>query len=348
MKRRSLYFTGARTVEVIEEPIPRMAPDEVLVQTMVSAISAGTELLFYRGQVPSSMSVDEHIEGLCDASARFPLKYGYAAVGRVVERGPAVDSSWTGRVVFVFHPHESHFTSKPDALVEVPAGMSPEAAALLPTMETAVSWVMDAQPIIGERVVVFGLGVLGLVTASVLARMPLGRLVGVDAHPRRREQAVRLGVDVAIDPFAADVLETVHRAVTQDGYGVQDGADLALELSGNPEALDLAIRSVGFSGRVVVGSWYGLKSATLTALGEAFHRRHIQIQSSQVSHLHPRWAGRWTKGRRLRVALDALTRFQHDAVIGHRIPFERAAEAYEILDRCPETALQTLLTYEER
>ena len=92
MKRRSLYFTGARSVEVIEEPIPLVARDEVLVQTKVSAISAGTELLFYRGQVPSSMSVDAQIEGLAGRSARFPLKYGYAAVGQVVDVGPDVDS----------------------------------------------------------------------------------------------------------------------------------------------------------------------------------------------------------------------------------------------------------------
>lgn len=348
MKRRTVYFAAENQVELVEESVDPIRQGEVLVRSIVSAVSAGTELLFLRGQVPETMKIDESIEDLDREPVRYPLKYGYATVGRIVQVGRDVEADLEGRLVFAFHPHESSFVTTPDALVELPEGMHPEKAALLPTMETAVSLVMDAQPVVGEQLVVVGLGMVGLFVTQLLASMPLGRLVGVDGLEPRREHALRLGADVVVDSADRNVVDSIRDALSiSPGAEEYRGADLAFELSGNPTALDVAIRSVGFDGRVLIGSWYGTKPAPLESLGEAFHRNHVRVLSSQVSRMNPRWTGRWTKRRRLQTALDRLKQLEHAPLITHRFPVERAPDAYQLLRNHPEEALQVLLTYEE-
>src|SRR5262249_58079925 len=107
MKRLALYFTAPYRVSVQEEPLSPPAADQVMVQMLVSAISPGTELLFYRGQVPTDLPVDETIAALAGA-VRFPLKYGYAAVGRVVAVGAQVAPEWGNRLGFSLHPQVQH------------------------------------------------------------------------------------------------------------------------------------------------------------------------------------------------------------------------------------------------
>jgi len=342
MKRRAVYFTAPGQVSIQEEPLPSPAADQVLVQTLVSAISAGTELLFYRGQAPADLPVDETISALA-GDFNFPLKYGYAAVGRVTATGANVSPAWEGRLVFAFHPHESHFLSTPDELIPVPPDLSPEEAAFLPNMETAVNFLQDGQPVIGEQVLVFGQGVVGLLTTALLARLPLARLVTLDCAALRREKSLALGAQSSLNPEASDVLAQLNSLLAVESS--DNGADLAYELSGNPAALDLAIASTGFSGRVVIGSWYGQKRAALD-LGGRFHRSRISLVSSQVSTIAPQWSGRWNKSRRLQTAWQMLRQVGPGLLISHRFPVDRAPQAYDLLDRHPEETVQVILTYQ--
>ena len=342
MKRRAVYFDAPRQVSVQEEPLPSPATDQVLVQTLVSAISAGTELLFYRGQAPADIPVDETISALA-GNFNFPLKYGYAAVGQVIATGANVVPAWQGQLVFAFHPHESHFLSSPDELIPVPPGLSPEEAAFLPNMETAVNFLQDGQPMIGEQVVVFGQGVVGLLTTSLLARLPLAGLVTLDCASLRREKSLALGAQSSLDPEAPDVLAELNSLLAVEGS--HTGADLTYELSGNPAALDLAIATTGINGRVVIGSWYGQKRAALD-LGGRFHRSRMSLISSQVSTIAPQWSGRWSKARRLQTAWQMLRQVKPGSLISHRFPVDRAARAYALLDQHPEEAVQVILTYQ--
>ena len=326
-----------------ESTLGRPPPGQVLVRTIVSAISAGTELLVYRGQAPSDMQVDESITAL-QGAFRFPLQYGYSAVGEVVELGTGVEGSWGGRLVFSFQPHQSHFHCPPEELIPVPLGISPDDAALLPTVETAVNFIMDGRPTLGEQVAVFGQGVVGLLTTSLLARVPLASLVTVDTYQSRRSKSMEIGANATIDPSGPDVVPRVT-AVLQ-GDREYAGADLTYELSGNPAALDMAIAATGFNGRVVIGSWYGSKQATLD-LGGRFHRSRVQLVSSQVSTVAPAWSGRWTKSRRLDVAWSMLRDLHPSRLVTHRFPVDRAGEAYEMLDQRPDEAIQVLMTYPE-
>ena len=347
MRRQALYFTAPYRLTVREEPLALPLSGQILVQTVLSAISAGTELLVYRGQVPSDMAVDETIAALSGAFG-FPLKYGYAAVGRVMAVGPGVAPDWEGRLVFAFHPHESHFVTTPAEVMPLPAGMTPDRAVFLPNMETAVNLLMDGQPLIGERVVVVGQGIVGLLTTSLLARLPLGRLVSLDGYAGRRDRSLGLGAQASLDAGAPDVLERLGRALEDDAPA--QGADLTYELSGNPAALDLAIAVTGFAGRVVIGSWYGHKRAAID-LGGRFHRSRMRLISSQVSSLAPERTGRWTKARRLQLAWRMLEQRPSGPclteLISHRFPFGRSPEAYALLDQQPQHALQVVLSYED-
>lgn len=316
-------------VALRDEALPPPGAGQALVQTELSAISAGTEMLVYRGQTPTGLAVDAAIAALAGEFA-YPLKYGYAAVGRVIEVGSDVDPSWLGRLVFAFNPHESHFVAPIEALLPLPDGIDPAAAVFLPNTETAVSLLMDGRPVIGERVAVVGQGVVGLLTTALLAAMPLASLTAIDPLAERRQWAQRLGA-TALTPEEA----VAEFAAT---------ADLTYELSGNPRGLDLAVALTGDFGRVVIGSWYGRKPVALD-LGGRFHRAHMRLIGTQVSALAPEWRGRWTKERRLDVAWEMIRRHQPQRLITHRLPLARAAEAYRLLDEQPQQAIQIVLTY---
>ena len=298
--KQSLYFTSPGQVNIRSVSSQTLPSDHVLVQTRFSAISHGTEMLVFRGEAPKEMIADEAITAL-NGNLEYPLKYGYACVGEVIETGKSVDRAWIGRMVFAFNPHETRFCSRPKDLLPIPDDMTAEAALFLPNMETAIGVVMDGRPLIGERAAVFGLGIVGLLTTALLARHPLAKLVTTDSFALRRENALALGADVSLDAAAPNLEKQIREMLGPD----DPGADLCFELSGNPEALDRAIAVAGYDGRVVIGSWYGSKRARLD-LGGRFHREHIRLLSSQVSTISPRLRGRWDKNRRFDLAWDMI------------------------------------------
>jgi 2-desacetyl-2-hydroxyethyl bacteriochlorophyllide A dehydrogenase len=326
MKARALFFTGPRAIEVrsIELPAPR--EDEVLVETELSAVSAGTELLVYRGQLAPGTRLDETIASLGEGF-RYPLRYGYASVGRVLARGPAAPAGLEGRRVLGFEPHGSHFLARADALFSLPETTSSETASLLPTVETALSLVHDARPLAGERVLVVGQGVVGLVTTALLDRFPLARLATVEPVPARRRLSLALGAATSTAPEDR----------TEGDF------DLSIEISGDPGGLNVAIAATGREGRVVVGSWYGEKRGAID-LGTHFHRARLTLVSSQVSRIGPSLSGRWSQKRRLSVALDMLASLPVGELVSHRFELDRAAEAYRLLDEEPGACLQVVLT----
>ncbi len=340
MNRQAVYFTGPRKAEVKEEPVPELQPGKVLIQTAYSAISPGTEILIYRGQAPEDLATDDQITAL-SGSLRFPLKYGYASVGRVVSLGEGVDPSWSRQRVFAFNPHETYFLASPNDLIKIPDGISWEAATFLANMETAVNFVHDGRPLLGEIAVVIGQGVVGLLTTMLLHLFPLAGLVTVEPILRRREISLSVGADASLDPSGsggeAQILATLDRLGA-------DRADLVYEISGSPEALNLALAVTGVSGRIIIGSWYGQKRAPLD-LGGRFHRSRIELKSSQVSTVDPRLSGRWSKSRRLAIALAMLSEVGPDRLITHRFPITDAAGAYELVDAQPKDTLQVLLEY---
>jgi 2-desacetyl-2-hydroxyethyl bacteriochlorophyllide A dehydrogenase len=337
-KKRTLYFTAPTQIEIREMELSSLREDEVLVETICSAISAGTEMLVYRGQFP-------HISDLHDdlsSDLNYPLAYGYACVGRVTEIGRMVYGDWLNKLVFAFQPHSSHFIKKTESLIPIPDSLSPESACFLPNMETAVNLVQDGAPILGERVLVLGQGIVGLLTASLLSEFPLESLVTVDNFETRRNaleakgqksKAGGLGF-LSFDPSQTKQIKSI----------LNGGADLTFELSGSPSALNDAIELTAFSGRIVIGSWYGQKRAEIN-LGGTFHRSRIKLISSQVSTISAELSGHWDKSRRFDVTWKALERIKPEKWITQRFPIEDADKAYQLLDENPQDTIQVIFDY---
>lgn len=324
---QTLFFTSPRCVEIRESSLPPIKDDEVLVETVCSAISAGTEMLVYRGQFPQLQDAHDSVS----SELKYPLAYGYACAGVVKETGKQVDKSWLGKTVFSFQPHTSSFITHPSSLITIPHSLSPENACFLPNMETAVNLVQDGAPILGESVMVLGQGVVGILTASLLSEFPLENLTVVDGIELRRKGLNVEGQKLKVKSLAPDNLQP-------------STFDLVFELTGSPAALNTAIEQTTFSGRVVIGSWYGQKRAEID-LGGSFHRSRIKLISSQVSSISPELSGRWDKSRRFEVAWQALERIQPAKWITHRFSLEEADKAYQLLDENPQETIQVIFEY---
>ena len=331
----TLFFTAPHKVEIREIPLPALQDDEVLVKTLCSAISAGTEMLVYRGQFPQLQDAHDTVS----SELKYPLAYGYACVGIVKETGKQVDKSWLGKTVFSFQPHTSFFITHPSSLISIPHSLSPENACFLPNMETAVNLVQDGAPILGERVLVLGQGVVGILTASLLSEFPLENLTVVDGIDLRRKALDVEGLKSKVKNLAPSDLQpsTLRQALGK-------AFDLVFELTGSPSALNTAIEHTAFSGRVVIGSWYGQKRAEID-LGGSFHRSRIKLISSQVSSISPELSGRWDKSRRFEVAWQALERIQPQKWVTHRFALQDAAKAYQLLDEHPQETIQVIFEY---
>lgn len=326
-ERLAVWFEGPRRIGVRREPLPPLRAGEALVRTRLSAISSGTELAAYRGRLDPGLPRDESLPALRAGTFRFPFPYGYASVG-VVERlgapappgagaAPAASLS-PGDRVFAFVPHRTAFTAAAADLERPPPEVPDERAALFPYLETAVNLLLDGRPLAGERVVVLGQGALGLALTALLARFPLDDLATGDPDPGRRARSKEFGASSSVPPDEAE-----------SALGAR--ADLIYEVSGNPAALDRALRLAAPEGRIVVGSWLAGRPAPLD-LGGAFHRGRLRLVSSQVSRLPPLGPA-WSVARRRKTAWRLLAEVPLERLVTLRAPFAEAASAYASLDR---------------
>jgi len=323
---RALYFLRPGAVEVRRETL-RPAAGQVRVRSRLMGVSHGTELLAFRGELPAGLAADETLSSLA-GSLEYPLKYGYINCGVVDEPG--------GKRVFAFYPHQDLFYADPGELLALPDGVSDEDAVFLPNLETALGIVHDAAPRFGERVLVLGLGVVGLLTCELLRRAGAGTLLAVEPHAPRRQAAARLGCRV-FSPEEPGLREKIRELTAGRG------PDLAINCSGAADGLQLALDTLALEGTLVEASRYGSKRVSLE-LGTAFHRRRLRVVASQVSNIGASLQPRWDKRRRLELALELLAELRPARYITHRFPLEKAQEAFELIDRTPEQVLQVVLT----
>ena len=339
---RAVFITGPRQVEVRDVVVPPPGVGEVQIHTLYSGISAGTEMNFYRGQAPQlTLHWDPltRLFGSDDSSeVAYPFTYGYANVGRISQLGKDVDSFAIDDVVFTYRPHQTLNVVPASEIVRIPDEIEPRLGVLNANLNTALNGVLDARPAFGDSVVVFGLGVIGLLVTQLLRRTGPGLLISVDPIQSRRELALRIGADVAIDPNDG-AAERIH-ALTE-----KRGADVVIEVSGSPSALNDAIRSSGFGGRVVAMSWYTGKFDNLSLAGE-FHHNRVRLISSQVAAVNPELGPLWDTKRRQQIVTKLLGELQLGPLFTHDFPLEHAGEAYAAVDRGNDGLVQCCLTYD--
>jgi threonine dehydrogenase-like Zn-dependent dehydrogenase len=303
--------------------LPEPGPSDVLVRTVASAVSRGTETLVFRGEVPPSQYAAMRAP-IQEGELPAPVKFGYLAVGEV-ERGPA---ELVGRTVFCLHPHQTRFVVPASAVTPVPAGVPAERAVLAGTVETAVNALWDAAPLVGDRISVVGAGMVGCSVAALLAGLPGASVQLVDVNPRRAEVAAALGVAFAGPADAAG------------------DRDLVLHASATSAGLARGLELLGNEGELVELSWYGDRTVNVP-LGEGFHSRRLTIRASQVSQVAPARRPRRTLADRLALALDLLADPRFDALLTGRSPFRSLPDVMRRLATGDMDRVCQLITYDD-
>jgi Zn-dependent alcohol dehydrogenases len=288
---RAFWLASPGQGEIRDVALAAPADGEVLVRTLYSGVSRGTETLVFRGGVPENQHASMRAP-FQDGDFPAPVKYGYLSVGRV-EEGPG---HLVGRTVFCLYPHQTRYVVPVSAVTVVPESVPASRAILAGTVETAVNALWDAAPLIGDRIAVVGGGMVGCSVAALLARFPGVRVQLVDADPARGEVARALGIDFALPEDAEGELDlVVHASATEAGL---------------TRSIDLLARE----GTVIELSWYGDRRVSLP-LGEAFHSRRLTLRSSQVGSVSPSGRAGRTYADRLALALDLLAEPAFDALI---------------------------------
>jgi NADPH:quinone reductase-like Zn-dependent oxidoreductase len=293
----ALWYIGAGRAEIRNEPLAEPGPSEVRIRVLHSAISRGTERLVLAGRVPTSEFKRMRAPFMA-GNFPFPVKYGYATVGRV-EGGPA---ELRDRLVFALHPHQSVFNVPAAAIAPIPDRVPPARAVLAANMETALNAMWDARPAAANRIAVVGAGVVGALVAWLCGQLPGAQVTLVDVEPSRAELARTLGVGFAAPAVAPG------------------DCDLVVHASGTAAGLATALGLAGEEATVLELSWYGADEVAVP-LGGAFHSRRLRLVSSQVGRVAPSHRARWTLARRLAAALDLLADPRLEALLAPAIKF---------------------------
>jgi len=293
----ALWYVGPGRAEIRAGTVAAPGVGGVRVRALYGALSRGTERLVCFGLVPES-EYQRMRAPFMSGAFPFPVKYGYATVGRV-EGGPP---EMIDQLVFALHPHQSVFTVPADAVVPIPAGVPLARAVLAANMETALNAVWDASPGPADRIAVVGGGVIGGLLARLCAWLPGAQTTLVDIDPTRAELAHALGI-----AFAAPEEAPVD-------------CDLVFHASGTPDGLATALRLAGEEAKVIELSWYGAGEIAIP-LGGAFHSRRLRLISSQVGRVAPSHRARWTPRRRLSAALELLADPALDALLAPAVAF---------------------------
>ena len=314
-RARAFWLAAPGRGEIRQVGLPEPGPGDVVVRTVRSAISRGTETIVFRGAVPPA----EHERMRApfqEGDFPGPVKYGYLNVG-AVEEGPA---ELRGRTVFCLYPHQTAYVVPAGAVFVVPEGVPASRAVLAGTVETAVNALWDAGPLVGDRVAVVGAGMVGCCVARLLQQFPGSRVTLVDVDPTRSDVAAALGVDFALPEEAGG------------------GLDLVVHTSATSAGLQRSLELLAPEGTVLDLSWY-CETEVRLSLGGAFHAGRLGIRSSQVGTISPARASRRTTADRLALALELLRDPAFDALLTGESPFDQLPD---VMARLAEGSLPAL------
>ncbi len=297
---RSLWYAKPGIVELRTAPLPFPGPNEARVRTLFSGVSRGTERLILNGRVPTS-EWRRMQAPLQEGAFPFPVKYGYCATG-IVEDGP---EALLGRTVFCLHPHQDTFVAPVSMLVPVPDTVPAKRATLAANMETALNAHWDGGSGPGDKIIVVGAGIVGLLIARLAVRLPGSDVTVVDVDNGRKRLAEAFGARFA-EPDKAP-----------------GGADMVFHTSASGAGLATALSAAGDEASVVEVSWYGDKSVC-APLGGAFHAGRLKLISTQVGKVAPSRRARWDFRRRMEAALSLLDDPVLDALVAEEIAVDDA------------------------
>ncbi len=318
---QALWYVAPKRVEIRAERMAATPAPMVMVKTHYTGISRGTERLVWSGSVGESEW--QRMRAPMQAGHfPFPVKYGYAATGEVIS-GP---EHLVGRRIFALHPHQDLFCAPETAVAVLPDQVSSRRGTLAANMETALNALWDGGVGPGDKVIVIGAGIVGLLVAALAARIPGTNVSVVDIAPQRKPLVEALG------------------ACFCEGEAPGDDSDAVFHTSASDAGLAVAMAACGFEARLVEMSWFGDRPTTVE-LGGAFHSRRIQFISSQVGHVSPGRRARWSPRRRLEAAIALLSDERLDDLVAESVAFEQLPQRLEGILGGSANALPPVVTY---
>ncbi len=345
-------LTGPRTLTKAEYEDAALGPRDVRLQSVISGISHGTELNLYRGTSPFAekhMDPEHRLFVANEAPGQPTTRLGYEMVSRIVEVGSEVDRVRVSELVHTATPHQPTTIVNLDAndkldipMQVLPQSVSPREGVFAALVGVALAAIHDAQIKVGDYVTVYGLGTIGLIVSQLARLNGASQIIAVDPIARRRDMALQLGVDRAVDPSQED---PAHVVKFESGM---PGADVVIESSGHYRALQDALRSVHMAGTVVTLGYYQ-GGATAVNLGEEWHHNRLTLVSSMgVWNCPSRFAPMWDRRRVSRTALELLDKdlVQVEDLITHSLPYEKLPEAYQLIDERPEETIKVVIEYD--
>ena len=317
----SFWIMAPGQGEIRRNPLPLVGPNDVLVRTLYTAISRGTESLVYSGKIPES-EYQRMKAPFQEGKFPAPVKYGYSNVG-IVEKGPP---ELIGRTVFCLFPHQTHYVVPVDAVYVLPDMVPPDRAVLAANLETAINGLWDAGPRIGDRIAVVGAGTLGCLVGWLVGQIPGCEVQLVDVDTNKAAVAEALAIGFSTPELASDE------------------ADLVIHTSGVPEGLETAIGLAAFEADVVEMSWFGSRRVSLP-LGQDFHARRLTLRSSQVGTVAMSQRARWNPRRRMQLALALLQDTTLDCLISGESPFQELPDVMARVAARPDGTLCHRIAY---
>lgn len=332
--------------DIEERPV---ASDEVKIKTIMSGISHGTELNLYSGNAPfKDKKFDPEKRLFIEQSTGidfYPIQLGYELVGEITEVGTRMDKFKAGDLVHGYLPHQEFVYAKDEGygLLKLPSGMTPDTAMFEALGCVALNAIHDAEIKFGDEVGIFGLGVIGLLAIQFARLSGAKKVYASDPIAIRRELARQFGADEVFNPLTDNVPLSIKE------ISPRNGLDVAIEIAGNYSALNDAIKSVRMSG-LVVTSGYFTGDATPLVLSEEWHHNRITMKSSMgVWKNFHRQFPLWEYQRIKKTVLDALAThsLNTEGLISHKIPFDQAQKAYDLIQNNPAETIKVVFTYDD-
>ncbi|HVA85524.1 MAG TPA: zinc-binding alcohol dehydrogenase [Candidatus Saccharimonadales bacterium] len=344
-----LLLDPAGQVHVVDVPVPETGPNDILVRTTLSQISAGTEMNDVRKRrlAPASERGQFEDQGL-----------GYTTAGVVERVGANVTSFKPGDRVLGQGNHGSFFVVPWDQatvdagnvnspyLDHVPDGLEDVEVVFATLGDVALHAIRHGKIQLGESVAVHGLGQIGLLALQLAKLSGAHPIVGVDPDAERRKMARTLGASHTVDPTATDAVAEIHRATTipfafrdEPAHGLEpgSGANVQIHTTARLEPLNLMFQAAADRGRIVLAgtpsAWPERGPRADIAVDE-FLRREVSLVGSYETGMtrpHPYWP--WSRARNRAVILDLIARRRLDVkpMVSHIVPASDAPKMYDMM-----------------
>jgi len=330
MLSKRIVFTRPKELLLEEIDIPSPSKDQILVKTLTTLISTGTELTIFSGEFPKGSHWDRY--------GQFPFVPGYSNCGKVVEVGEGVEEFRVGDRVVSNAPHMEYVLISKDEAIKVPSGVSDEEATFHNLAATVMNGVRLAKIQLGECVVIVGAGILGQLACQFSKLCGGFPVVVVDLSEFRLKLAKEFGADAVLHPRKDDVKKMIT------SLSKNRGADVVFEVTGNPNVVPWALSLVKRQGRYIqLSSPRG--PSTVDFHDEVNFASRIIIGAHALSH--PQFEtpyNPWTRKRNVELFFDLLCagRVNVKKMITNKYRYTEAKRVYQMLLEPTGERLKTL------